>query len=127
ARAWMHWGRVGSLERPDLWTKRVAIHLGRSWWRHQQAAARAAKRQGGAGPSDSGWDDRSRDALREAVQQLPTRQRAALALRYFDDLPVAEAARILGCKEGTVGALTAQAIDSLRKSFVVQGEVSDHE
>src|ERR1700730_11643586 len=41
ARSWIRWSRVGSLERPDLWTKRVAINLARSAWRRRQVADRA--------------------------------------------------------------------------------------
>jgi RNA polymerase sigma factor (sigma-70 family) len=38
------------------------------------------------------------DELWEAVSRLPERQRACVALRYYEDLPEAEVARILGCR-----------------------------
>jgi RNA polymerase sigma factor (sigma-70 family) len=48
------------------------------------------------------------------VARLPRRQRAALVLRYFADLPVADVADLMGCSQGTVKALTHQAIAALR-------------
>lgn len=34
ARVWLHWGRVRRMDRPDLWTKRVALNLANSHFRH---------------------------------------------------------------------------------------------
>ncbi|GIG67262.1 SigE family RNA polymerase sigma factor [Phytomonospora endophytica] len=50
---------------------------------------------------------------------LPERQRAVIALRYWDDLPVEETARILGCSPGAVKNLTMRALARMR------GELSE--
>jgi RNA polymerase sigma-70 factor (ECF subfamily) len=39
--------------------------------------------------------------LLNAIKQLPTRQRAAVALFYFEDRPLPEVADILGCSHAT--------------------------
>lgn len=122
ARAWTKWSRVGSLERPDLWTKHVAVNLARSLWRRRQVATRFARLAHDPGePAGTG----AYQSLHQAVAQLPSRQRLAIALRYFDDLTVAEAARTMACKEGTVRALTSQAIATLRTAGVINQEVND--
>lgn len=38
----------------------------------------------------------------EAVRRLPERQRAAVYLTYWRDLPIAETAELMGCRPGTV-------------------------
>ncbi|AIY16082.1 sigma-70 family RNA polymerase sigma factor [Pimelobacter simplex] len=76
----------------------------------------------GAGYSvDSGYDlaeqVTARAALLAVLADLPPRQRACVVLRYFEDLSVADAARALGCSEGTVKSQTARALDRLRSVF----------
>lgn len=55
----------------------------------------------------------------DALATLPERQRAALVLRYYADLPGSEIATILGCREGTVKSLIHRGLASLRE---VMGE-----
>ncbi len=40
--------------------------------------------------------------LWERVRSLPRAQREAVVLRYVDDLPLADIALVIGCREGTV-------------------------
>jgi RNA polymerase sigma factor (sigma-70 family) len=55
-----------------------------------------------------GWADpavtppEARPEVVSAVAGLPERQRAAVYLRYWRDLPVAEVAGLMGCRTGTV-------------------------
>ena len=121
ARAWSHWARVSTLDRPDLWVRRVALNLSTSWWRRQQVAGRRAA----ALPPDPALIDDppvTDDDLVRQVQALPHRQRAAIACRYFADMSVADTAVAMRCREGTVKALTSQAISALRKVAVFDEE-----
>lgn len=114
-RAWDRWERVGTLESPMGWAHRVALNLARSWFRRRAAERRALARHGA--PPEQGPalpDDAEVLALRQAVRALPPRQRAAVALRYYAGLSVAETAEVLGCAEGTVKSLTAKGVAALR-------------
>jgi RNA polymerase sigma factor (sigma-70 family) len=52
--------------------------------------------------------------LLAALRLLSSRQRAALWLRYCDDLATADVARIMGCSETAAKQLLLRARDSLR-------------
>ncbi len=52
------------------------------------------------------------------LARLPPRQRAVLALRYYEDLSEADIATVLGCRPGTVKSLAARGLERLRKDLV---------
>ena len=73
-------------------------------------------------PLPSGWDPPAPESFRSeidpelvaAMRLLPSRQRAALWLRYIDDLAVADVARIMGCSETAAKQLLLRGRDALR-------------
>ncbi|HEY9521760.1 MAG TPA: sigma-70 family RNA polymerase sigma factor, partial [Thermopolyspora sp.] len=52
--------------------------------------------------------------LRHALTRLTSRQRAMVVLRYFEDLPEAAVAQIMGCTVGTVRSTTNRSLAKLR-------------
>lgn len=114
-RVCQHWRRVSEMASPRAWTHRVGLNLANSWLRRRGAQRRAdARLQAREAVPASRTDEAAAMALRAAIRRLPTRQRTALVLRYYADLSGAQAATAMGCAEGTVRALTHQAITSLR-------------
>lgn len=113
-RVCQNWPKVRDMAAPQAWVHRVALNLANSWLRRRVAERRAtAKLQARpALPSDADGTDTI--AVRAAIASLPERQRTALVLRYYADLPAADVARVMGCQESTVRALTYQAIRGLR-------------
>ncbi|GIG67260.1 SigE family RNA polymerase sigma factor [Phytomonospora endophytica] len=61
-----------------------------------------------------------------AMLRLPARQRAAIALRYWEDLPVEQAAHVLGCSTGAVKNLTMRGIQGLR-AHLSESDLADIE
>ncbi len=55
----------------------------------------------------------ARDAMLAAMDNLSPRQRACVVLRFYEDLPVAEVARVLGVQVGTASRHLSEAVDRL--------------
>lgn len=126
ARVWLKWRRVSQMDAPELWARRVGLNLATSWHRRRQAGTRAMTRVAAMAPAaaaSSQLEEPGRDTL-QLLAALPHRQRAAVVLRFFEDLSVTETARVMGCKEGTVKALTSQGLERLRQLGVT--EEMDH-
>ncbi|MDQ3716134.1 MAG: sigma-70 family RNA polymerase sigma factor [Actinomycetota bacterium] len=116
ARAWVHWRRVSRMARPDLWVKRVAFNLANSHFRRRRierfVRERAFQPDYGRGTDH---DSVQRMDTRDALGQLTERQRAAVVLRFLEDLSVDQTAELMNCSPGTVKKLTARALTGLRE------------
>lgn len=60
-------------------------------------------------------------AIEKALERLPARQRQAFLLRYWEEMDVAEAAKIMGCSEGSVKTHCSRATHALAVMLQKQG------
>lgn len=114
ARAWERWSRVREARSAQAWTFRVAFNLSASRFRRLGAERRARQRAGVVSEGYENVDRATVISVRKAVRELPMRRRTAIVLRYYLELPVSETAAVMGCSQGTVKALCAQAVTALR-------------
>jgi RNA polymerase sigma factor (sigma-70 family) len=121
-RLYEHRARLVVQESPWAWVCVVALNLQRSSWRRAGARRRAYRRHGLQLEAGDLPDRDDVIAVRSAVAVLPRRQREVVSLRFYADLSVAETAIRLGVAEGTIKALTSQAIASLRRSLLSEPE-----
>jgi RNA polymerase sigma-70 factor, ECF subfamily len=112
ARICRRWERVRDLEAPGAWAHRVAMNLANSNFRRASRRRALERRATSATPSSEEADVATAVAIRTEVARLPRRQREALVLRYYADLPVRTVAEILRCPENTVKTLTNLGITS---------------
>ena len=59
-------------------------------------------------------DPGDRDEMWRALQALPDRQRAAVVLRFYEDLSEHDAARVLGCSVRALNSLVTRGLQTLR-------------
>lgn len=59
--------------------------------------------------------------IEEEVAKLPTRQREAFLMRYWEEMDVAETAAAMGCSEGSVKTHCSRAVHSLAKALKSKG------
>jgi len=103
-RAYRHWGKVSSYDKPGAWARRVLCNLATSRGRKLTSEAKAMVKLRGGRTAEPELRGESVE-LWQALRKLPARQAQTLALFYVEDLPVAEIATLLECPEGTVKAL----------------------
>jgi RNA polymerase sigma-70 factor (sigma-E family) len=115
AKAYPRWARIARADDPDRYVRRMLVNARNSWWRRAVRRREISLAGVDALPaSSSGVDSADRDALWQLVAALPARQRAALVLRYYEDLDDAAIAEILGCSAVTVRTHVMRGIATLR-------------
>lgn len=117
AKTFLAWDRIEDSGALDGYVRKAMVNTHISWWRRRrldeyptdevpdQAVADDA---GDAGDSDL------QDTLRRAIDRLPQRMRAAVVLRYYEDMTEAEVADALGVSLGTVKSTVSRAVAKLR-------------
>lgn len=109
-RAISRWETVRRLEFPEGWVHRVAINLANSWFRRLRVSRRhtvAVEREATIP------DVELKLGVRRAISGLPKRQKAAVLLRYYLDLPGDQAAELLGVSPAAFRQLTHRALANL--------------
>ncbi len=100
---------LGGLATPERYLRRSVVNACYSWHRRRRTEERAQPdppRASAVGEHVEMWD---------ALARLSPARRGVLVLRYYLDLPEAEAAAILGWKVGTVKSTTNRALKDLRR------------
>jgi RNA polymerase sigma-70 factor (ECF subfamily) len=121
--------RSGSADSPTAaWLIGVARHKLVDHWRREERVERRLHALAGGFAEDAAdtWDARL-DAVmaRDALDRLTPAHRAALTLRYLDDLPVPEVARLLDCSLHATEALLVRARAAFRRTYADAGRGDD--
>jgi RNA polymerase sigma-70 factor (sigma-E family) len=126
AKAYLRWDRVLRADPPDVYVRRMIVNAAHSWWRRpmnrelpvERTTDRPDRGDSGGGP-EAGIDTRiaERDSMWREIAALPARQRAVLALRYYEDLDDDTIARILNCAPATVRTHAMRALNTLRERY----------
>ncbi|TFV65107.1 UNVERIFIED_ORG: sigma-70 family RNA polymerase sigma factor [Bacillus sp. AZ43] len=109
------------------WLIGTARHKLVDHWRRLDREERGLRLlDGGTAHADDPWDEEL-DGLRarQVLEQLSPQHRAALTLRYLDDLPVPQVAALLQRTVHATEALLVRARAAFRRAYVTTGGSDD--
>ncbi len=118
-KTYVAWPRLRDVSKAEAYTRKAITTTAISWWRRK---AWKNERPRGFIPEvghEASTDEvDQRDWLWQELQNLAPKQRAAIVLRYYEDLTEAQTAEALGV---TVGTVKSQVSDGLRKLRSILG------
>jgi RNA polymerase sigma-70 factor (sigma-E family) len=118
-KVWFHRKSLRSGNALESYTRTVMVNTSAQWWRRKWKGETPTENLPElASPSEFGTVE-DRDQLLRVLATLPVRTRAALALRYFEDLPDAEIAKIMGCSATTVKSNVSRGLARLRERHLL--------
>ena len=113
--AWRHSGELREDSALRRWLLKIASRhaITRRRSRRMTVALDADR------PEDSSWEPPvDRVVIAQAMEDLPVKIRAAIALHYLVDLSVPQVAKVLGKSENTIKSQLKEGRDRLRRSLV---------
>lgn len=108
------WSKIRAWDQPTAYVRKAMFRHQINWWRVRRNRLETPTEtlpERGHDPM-AAWA--VRDDLMSALRRLPPRQRAVVLLRYYEDRPESDVARILGVSIGTVRSQAAKALVKLR-------------
>lgn len=108
------WHKSAHVASPQAYARKALVNQYISWRRR---LVRTAELPSAEPPERSHSSEEStivRLAMRQALAQLPPKQRAVIVLRYYEDLTEHETAKLLNCSIGTVKSQAHDALARLR-------------
>jgi RNA polymerase sigma-70 factor (sigma-E family) len=115
AKLYLSWDKVQRQEVVDGYVRRILVNEHNSLWRRAWKKRESTTAELPDRPAGPDSPSATHDAdLWAFVQTLPRKQRAAIVLRYYEELSEAETAEILGVSVGTVKSQTSRALSAMR-------------
>lgn len=115
-KAYQSWDRIDDPAALDTYVRRVMVNTHISGWRKRRIDEYPTDDlPDSPSPQDATNDSDLHDVVQRAIDRLPRQMRAAVMLRFYDDMTEPEVAAALGVSVGTVKSTVARAVAKLRK------------
>lgn len=124
AKAFQSWDNVTDPAALDTYVRRVMVNTHISGWRRRRVDEYPTDQLPDSVSADLTGDSDLQELVQRAVDRLPRRMRAAVMLRYYDDMSEPEVAAALGVSVGTVKSTVARAVAKLRADAELGAEDS---
>jgi RNA polymerase sigma-70 factor (sigma-E family) len=124
-KTYLAWDRIQDRSALDGYVRRAIVNTHISWWRRRRVEEYPTDEIPEQAVLDHHEGSDLQETLRRAIDRLPRRMRAAVLLRYYDDMSEAEVAQVLGISLGTVKSTVSRAVAKLRIDAELQPELAD--
>jgi RNA polymerase sigma-70 factor (sigma-E family) len=111
------WSRVSRRDDPDAYVRRMVVNAHISAWRRTGRLESPVAEVRDATGADPAQQVVEHDAVWRMCAGLPPQQRAAVVLRFYEDLEYAEVAAVLGIAEPTARSHVHRALTALRRQL----------
>jgi RNA polymerase sigma-70 factor (sigma-E family) len=118
-----HWPRIARQGTPSAYVRRAMVTTQISWRRRLSSTEQVMDDLPEQAAPFAEADEE--EELRDALLDLPPRMRAAVVLRYFEDLSEKRTAELMGCSPSTVNTQTARGLERLRASLAAPAAVRE--
>ena len=108
------WSRIGALDTPEAYIRKMVINELISARRRLTARLRREHIHRPESINDRSEQFAQREALVQLIRALPARQRIVVVLRYFEDMADGDIAALMGCSLVTVRSQASRALATLR-------------
>ena len=122
AKTYLAWDRIEDRGALDGYVRRAMVNTHISWWRRRRVEEYPTDEIPDHAVADHTVSSDMQETLRRAVDRLPQRMRAAVTLRYYEDMTEAEIADVLGISLGTVKSTVSRAVAKLRVDAELQAD-----
>lgn len=120
AKTYLAWHRIEDRGAVDSYVRRAMVNTQISWWRRRRLEEFPTDEIPDQATADYPVSTDLQESLRRAIDRLPHRMRAAVMLRYYEDMTEAEVADVLGVSVGTVKSTVSRAVAKLRIDVELQ-------
>jgi RNA polymerase sigma-70 factor (sigma-E family) len=120
AKTYLAWHRIEDRGAVDSYVRRAMVNTQISWWRRRRLEEFPTDEIPDQATVDYPVSTDVQESLRQAIDRLPQRMRAAVMLRYYEDMTEAEVAEVLGVSVGTVKSTVSRAVAKLRIDIELQ-------
>jgi RNA polymerase sigma-70 factor (sigma-E family) len=113
-KAYIAWPRLRDPRKAEAYTRRTIVTTAISWRRRRSFHERPTEVLPETAVTDAGDSVTTHASLVAQLRTLPPRQRAAIVLRYYEDLTEAQTAEVMGCSVGAIKSHVSTGLGRLR-------------
>jgi len=116
---WFHWRKLSTGGSPEAYLRKIVTTTFLSGRRRRWIGERPTAAPPDTAIASASAEVDERLVLRQAMARLSPRQRAAVYLRYAEDLPERAVADLLGCSTSAVKQHTRRGLAALRTDITI--------